>query len=118
MTDLELGWLTGIVEGEGCFILSKYKVKSGQSHAALYLRVTSTDLDILERLVNLTSSGIITGPIQPYVQHGQRTPWFRWDVYKKKEVARLLLAIYPALGDRRRRRLAEALTAAWPIYKA
>ncbi len=46
LSELELGWVAGLLEGEGCFTMKKGKRKNGFSYTPA-VRVVSTDGDII-----------------------------------------------------------------------
>jgi len=91
--DLEIGYLAGLLDGEGCFKLAK-----GQ----IVVEVTSTDKDIVERALDYSGVGVLYGPYGP--TKGGKDIW-RWQVGKHREVVRLLIAVLPCLCARRRERV-------------
>jgi len=59
MSDFELGWVCGILEGEGCFFVTTRRTAKYGPY--LYARVTvcRTDRDVLEQLQRVTGVGIL-----------------------------------------------------------
>lgn len=108
MTPAELGWVAGIIEGEGSIIRPRtphstkgYMSKSTQIH------VGSTDMDIPERLYRLTGCGAIRHRVP------QRVGWqtqHHWTVSYWPDVERILRDIAPMVGERRRSRIIEVLS--------
>ena len=93
---VDIAWLAGVLEGECCF---SYK-SSGS-----VVVVVRTDQDIIERLREPTGIGTINGPVAPQKSHHK--PSWRWQVSQKQDVARLLLAVYPLMGERRKATIAK-----------
>ncbi len=98
LSDLDLMWLVGLFEGEGCISTSKTQV--------VRLSMCSVDQDIMERLAYLTDSKVY-GPSLPY--KGAKQMIYRWQLARKDKVRSLLMAMRPHLGHRRTARLDEAL---------
>lgn len=102
LEEKDIYYLAGIIEGEGCF-----SVFSGKRGGGRRLRVEMTDYDIIFRLQQISEMGKITGPYNRIGNHGQEwKPIWHWSVNKKTDLARLLLAIYPVMGERRQKELA------------
>lgn len=97
MDMVDIAWVAGIIEGEGSFSLD------GKTSGRITVKMT--DYDIIERLQTVTNTGTIYGPYKKAQAHHK--PAWHWKVYDRREVARLLLAIYPLMGERRRERIAE-----------
>ena len=51
MTDLEIAWIAGILEGEGCFTCDTKTTR-------LRVQCVMTDKDIIDRLHNIVGKGI------------------------------------------------------------
>ena len=98
-----LAWAAGLFEGEGCIAHSKPS-KSRPRHQ-WFLVVASTDLDVLERLSEVTGMGSITGPFE----RGSNKVHWVWRVTRREHVYALLAALYPWLGKRRQERAFECL---------
>jgi hypothetical protein len=90
-------WAAGLFEGEGSIV-----VRERQVH--LWLR--TTDLDVLERFVEIVDAGnITTCKMRPCHTKQQ----YSWCISRREDVARILNAFSPWLGERRRAKAAEAL---------
>lgn len=101
LSDLELGWLAGIFEGEGCI----YITPDGRT---VRLTVPSIDRDTVDRVQALT--GI--GNIHTYdykVSSGDIHVGHRWQAQRLLEVQALLRLLRPHLGLRRGAKADEAL---------
>jgi len=92
----ELGWLAGIVDGEGNI-----------SHGGI--RVTSTDTDILRRCLEVAGGGVISAN-KPDTR-GNRKPSWHWRMGWRAGAAEVLADLLPLLCSRK------AVSAAWHLYK-
>jgi len=99
---VDLGWLAGIIEGEGSIVLRE---GPKNSHWAV-IRVAMTDLDIVMRLRKVTGRGKLTY-IQPTQPHHK--PQYQWALGARADVTAILRLIYPLMGHRRKERITAAL---------
>lgn len=106
MTPTELGWLAGLIEGEGCVVVTKH---------ALRLSIEMTDLDVLQKAASL---------IGPTCRLSKRTVKLLNPKHKDRYILHLcgprlpeiLQMIYPLMGQRRKAKIDEAL-AKWKTRK-
>ncbi len=92
MNDLELGWVAGLFEGEGCISITGERI--------VRLSVPSVDPDIIERLHGLVGIGAVYQ--QKYqVSSGETHTLHRWQAGRLLEVQKLLRLLLPHLGLRR-----------------
>lgn len=114
MTQLEIGWVAGIIEGEGSFaVRSKTNPTTGNTSRSGQIQVAMTDPDILRRLAEVTGVGHVNGPYVRPTDKAHWKPLYHWTVSRKSDLARILLAIYPLLGERRKQRVAAVLAHVW-----
>lgn len=96
--NLKLAWFAGLFEGEGTFHIAKEKSVKG-------LRVSSTDLDVLEKVKNNFGGSI-------FKQKETRNPKWKqpyiWSLCKNDSL-KLVKDILPYLGERRTKRANEYL---------
>ena len=89
---MDLNWACGLFEGEGCI-----SPRTGSKR--VYIRVGSTDLDVLERFQQVVNCGAI------HKRKAPRNPrWkqaWEWSCGKQSDVKRLITAFLPMLGSRR-----------------
>lgn len=98
MNDLEIGYLAGLIDGEGSILIVK---KGGQT-----VRVVSTDLDIIERAHAYSGGlGTISGP---YEYKGRKPHWY-WLVCDIDEVELLITSVYPHMCQRRKQAIDSVL---------
>lgn len=97
MSEAEVAWLAGLVEGEGSFHLHRGRRPR--------LQVSMTDEDVIRKAHAMVGVGSVGGP---YQSEGKRKAYWQWNVYGA-EVIELLL---PHLGLRRAARAQEVLRGA------
>lgn len=97
--DVQLAWLAGIIEGEGC-ITTKHR----GAREALLVRVKMTDEDVIQRVAHLFGSSYHS---IPPAQAGWKTQ-YSTEVTGKRAV-KLMEELSPLLGHRRTERLASYL---------
>lgn len=97
MDQIDIAWLAGIIEGEGCI---------GFYDAGPRITVNMTDRDIIERCYDITGEGNVN--FRPRANLNWKPTW-TWVVGDHRGIARLLLAIYPLLGERRHEKVAEVV---------
>jgi len=101
----DIAWAAGIVEGEGCFILSKDR-RSNYHKAAI--QVEMTDKDALDKLQAILGGNIVESNYPSKYKHFPNAkPSWRWYVAKQQVVFDALLRIMPYLGHRRLTRATE-----------
>ena len=93
LTEIEKGWIAGIMEGEGSL---KWNEK-GSSQGQIRLQLQMTDKDVVEKLANLLQTNITEHlPKNPKHKKTWRISIKNWD--KVEEIAKTLL---PYMGNRR-----------------
>ena len=91
----DLHWLAGLLEGEGCFSVSK----SSRKRTGIRTMLSMKDEDVVRRAHALFGYG--------NVRQGKDGMWW-WDTSGWRSGA-LMLMLYPYLGERRQKRIAELL---------
>jgi hypothetical protein len=100
VSNTDIGWVAGIVEGEGCIVVSPH-------NNTLRLSVEMTDLDVLQKLQRLLGPAARlskrTGPLKPnwktrYILHLCGSRLIQW-----------LQTIYPLMGARRKTKIEAAI---------
>jgi hypothetical protein len=100
---LRLGWIVGIVEGEG------WLGASGGRPGQATITVQMTDLDVIERLAEWSGVGNVSGPY--HVRHTDRQDTWKWSVTARDDAAWLIGQMAPYLGARRKAKALEVLDA-------
>jgi len=95
MDSVDIAWVAGIFEGEGTISFSGSYPQ---------IAVSMTDFDVISKLGEVTGLGTIT---KRRLQEPYKQQW-TWGVWNRRDVARLLCAISPLMGQRRRERIAGA----------
>lgn len=98
MEPFDLGWLVGIIEGEGSMHISKTTTQAGNPREQPWLTVNMTDEDTINRLREVT--GI--GGVRPLKVQPNRKPQWLWSVSSIPQLAWILPQIIPHLSIRRR----------------
>lgn len=102
ISDLNIAWLAGIIEGEGC--ISYVGVSS------VAVTVGMTDKDIVERILEITKIGVIYITNRSEVEgHEHWKTLYQWRVANKQDVLYILKLIHPWMGERRSIKIDEAL---------
>lgn len=102
MTDADLHWLAGLLEGEGSFMLASSK-KADRRYFYPRIVVNMTDLDVMERAAHLLGCKLQALPLMPGRKQAYRAQ--RWG----SAAAKLMLELRPLMGERRRRQIDRAL---------
>jgi hypothetical protein len=103
----ELAWAGGLFEGEGTIVLSQ---RSNATTKQGHVQLRMTDKESVERFTGALG-------LPPPILHPQRAdhtlrgyrPVWRCFVSGRDEVVRVLVALYPYLGTRRRAKAREVL---------
>ena len=101
INDFDKGWLVGLIEGEGCFVLSEDKRRPGTY--TVKIQVESTDHDVIFRLEKLLNGNVIESnyPSKFKAFPNAKDSW-RWTVSTKKQVAHVISLVYEHLSIRRK----------------
>lgn len=91
LSSTEVGWIAGLLEGEGSFILSP-------SRRLPRVQMQTTDHDVLLRLSSVLGAGSVTDVGS---RQGRKFVW-NFALSAMRDVEALLLQIYPLMGKRRR----------------
>lgn len=99
VTDLQLGWLAGIIDGEGSISLNK-SFRRGYFQYSPNVTVCNTDRVMLDTIISLTGIGKI-------YKGGERASGykkvFRWMICSQSDIAKFLLAIRSCLVVKKER---------------
>lgn len=103
MSKYEMGWVAGLLEGEGCFTQRKNGTGTKIYPA---IDVQSGDRDVIEKLIAYTGLGNIGGPYK--TRSPKHTPMFGWKMSSAS--ARLIMTtLIPHMCERRKTRIEEVL---------
>ncbi len=99
-----VSWSAGIIEGEGC-VTRQITTKRSKAYNYWVISVSSTDIDVLERLQGILKVGSI------YKQKTGEKHKQAWQlrIYRQAEVLQTLYLLLPFMCLRRSARIREAL---------
>ena len=106
--DQELAWLAGLLEGEGAFMIHWKVSSAGVRYPTFAVACNLCDGDVLERVARVANVGTFSGPHPP--QNPKHSPFWRWAVRKRKDVAALCAKLLPMMGTRRSAKIREILS--------
>lgn len=111
LSDLELGWVAGLLEGEGSFTLGTLSNRKREQGARqLQITCAMTDLDTIEKLANTVGAGNISiGKRKKAEGRENHKEIFVWALTKRNQVVPLLEQLKPLMGERRQRKIQELL---------
>jgi hypothetical protein len=93
MTDIEIAWLAGLLEGEGSFY---HSWTCGNPYPRIY--VCSTDKDVIEKVANLMNSKVHLRS-ERSLKLGWSTQWAT--SLQGRKATNIMKAILPYMGERR-----------------
>lgn len=103
LSDTEVAWLAGLLEGEGCFLIERSRSARGRDKVRLALRMT--DKDVIERAACLMQREVIEVEVSKNPLH-KDTFRVRLNGVAALEVMRL---VRPHMGQRRGAKIDEIL---------
>ena len=95
----DIVWAAGLFEGEGCIYINPTRIY-------VQLIINMTDLDVMERYVDVVGHGNLNGP---FWSNKSTKPYWRTTVSKSSEVQRILKMFLPHFGKRRSDKAIEAI---------
>ena len=98
---LDIAWLAGLLEGEGCFKIQS----SGGYKGSISIALQMTDKDVVERVANLFQTPL-WGPHGPYGVSKKST--YQTAIFGSKAAA-WMMTLLPFLGERRKEKVIELL---------
>lgn len=105
-------WVAGIIEGEGCIFHNKYTTKKGEYRQYPSIVVEMCDRDVLDRIHSITGFGTVMSATRPS-RPAHWTDTFTLRITRKSNVARLLLAIYPLMSQRKQEQIRNEVLSSW-----
>lgn len=117
MSESDLFWVAGLLDGEGSFTLG---AEGSGSNRLRQIRITCamTDLDTLQRLEKLLGGHISKTP-RIDKRYNNPKPLWVWNITKRAEVVPILEELHPLMSIRRQNQIAKLLRYAdtnKPIY--
>jgi hypothetical protein len=112
MTDFEIGWVTGILEGEGTFQATNFP-NARQPLARIWCGMT--DEDVICRLREVTGVGRVTGPYLNKQEPDYKPKWI-WQVSRNDDALNLMLILQPHMGQRRQAQIDLVISKCPPLF--
>ncbi len=107
LSEFNLGWLCGWLEGEGAFI----SYTSPKGYTRLIVRAVSTDKDTILKAKQITGVGNTHGP---YQGEGNRQPHWHWAVTKRLDALAVMQIVRPHVSKRRQAQIDKAIRIGGP----
>lgn len=98
LSPTELGWVAGLLEGEGCFTDAS-TVQKGKEYRYSRIQLNMTDEDVMRKFVKMVGIGRLSGP-HGYATKTNWKPRWTWTV-RHKDAKDLMTEILPLMGERR-----------------
>jgi hypothetical protein len=116
ITTIEIAWLAGLVEGEGCLSYGRTDRRYPGKANSIRIHVGMSDRDVIERAAAILGTRLL-GPYPPSPAH--RDGSIRKDQWRvivtQSLAASWMMTLYPLLGQRRQAAARECL-AFWRAY--
>jgi hypothetical protein len=109
MSEVELAWLAGLLEGEGSFLVVRGAGRVGQSVVRIKITLQMTDRDIVERAHRLTGVGRLFDKLTKQKEYHKNT--FIWALSAMESTYLLMKRLLPHMGERRSAQIQVCLTA-------
>jgi hypothetical protein len=104
MTEIEIAWLAGLLEGEGCFFGAHNGKRSRGINNSCKVYLSMTDLDVVKK-----AGGLIGVEVRSYQPNRPNSKMaHRLQIHGDKAVS-LMQAILPFMGERRSKKIQELL---------
>lgn len=103
MNDFEIGYVAGIIDGEGYIGIKKTKT----GNLDVSMKVTSTDEDIIDKMIAFTGVGTKNGPYEP--TETKKKPYWGWHIQKMRDIQFVLTLVRTVMSQRRQERIEEVL---------
>jgi hypothetical protein len=110
LTEAEIAWLAGLLEGEGCFGVKG--PNPSNAHRYPYVVVRMTDRDVVERVATLMGGNVVTRSHTPSMRSRGEQPIYRYWLVGSRAL-HVMRLLRPWMGERRTAKV-DALLAEFP----
>ncbi len=110
MTEVELAWLAGLLEGEGCFYLATRKNQDGTPRPLLSVICSMTDEDVIRRMHDLIGFGNFHTRDRSH-ENPRYKKSYTWQSSDALLLMPLLHSLLPLMGERRGAKIDELIAA-------
>ena len=93
LTDIEIGYIAGLIDGEAAFILRVSKHRKYGNYVRTQVRIDSVDVEHLSFLKTKLGGSLLG----PYQNREEWSPFHVWVLTSPMEIRNLLLRVYPHL---------------------
>lgn len=109
LTPFDIGWIVGILEGEGCF--GAYPDNRRPTTFSVKIQMESTDYDVVLKLNSLIPGRVWESNYPSKTKNfpNAKNSW-RWAVSDKNSVKAVIELIYPHMSLRRQEQLTKVLS--------
>lgn len=104
ISEQQVAWAAGLLEGEGCFSLHKRKDRPGTFSCAIHCEMT--DEDTVQSLQKVFGVGTVC----TRANRMNRKPTYIWSVQRHQDIFDVLLHVLPFLKERRKEKAKELFT--------
>jgi hypothetical protein len=101
MTEVELAWVAGLLEGQAGFLR--------EDDLGIRVQIELRDGAVLERMRDLTGLGTVGGPFPDEFARDKPRQYHRYVAGEARGLVALLDALQPHFGDTTRKRVHEAI---------
>lgn len=110
MTDIDIGWLAGLLEGEGCFsIFTRKTAKWDYKTVAIHCEMTDEDTVRKAHMIAGVGNVIERSNMSGRKDARQRKKTWIWSVQNHQGVLYVCETIYPHMGIRRQQKIKELI---------
>jgi hypothetical protein len=110
MSEAEIAYVAGLLEGEGCFYIG-YLGEAAKRYPRFTIQCAMTDEDVIRRLRDIVGAGAIDGPLLPPSWDQNRKPVWRWRLGRKDGALELVALLLPWMCSRRSAKIQTMLDA-------
>lgn len=101
LSDIEIAWLAGLMEGDGWFTLS---LNNGGPSRLPRIGIAMLDRDVIERVTNLLNTTITT-----YLTKNKTKVMYSTTLSRRDDLEPLLKILHPHMGVRRKTQIDKLL---------
>jgi hypothetical protein len=113
ITDLDIAWLAGVFDGEGCVYVQRSKRKGDRVVCSVALNIANTSAELVERVVRL-ERGLGCAPVVTFESRYTKKPAYYVKVARKVDALALAKALLPHATSKR----AELQMAIWYLERS
>jgi hypothetical protein len=101
MTDIDAAWLSGLLEGEGYFQITKARPNHPTQ---VLIRLSMTDKDVVEKAANLLNVSV-----NCKAKTSEKKTIYSFSLSRRDDVEEVLKQVLPHMGNRRGKKIKECI---------